>query len=267
MGESSERRSRISKANGIEISVIIPVFGDKHEENLKGVLFCLNRQTFRNFETIIVTDKIRNHYNKVSFCLAVDPNSKLMNKNWMFNVGANKSNGRKLVFLDADMCFHEDYLQKIKESKLKWTIGWNKCVYLNDGSSSRIRNFEMIEFYSDNATGVSSCGACGGSQVFDRRFFFEKFYGHNENYYGWGGEDNDSTLRASTLVGSHNTIEYCIGHLNHERIGYHSKNNSDNWWTTEHNTNEITKRIGINRKKGLVGNTGGPNHIFIGDLH
>lgn len=271
MGESPFWYPGYAETDGIEISVIIPVHGEKHERNLAGCLFCLNHQSFRNFETIVVTDKIRHLHNKTSFYQAIDPQNREMNKNWMFNVGANNSKGKKLIFLDADMVFHEDYLQKIYESNLKWAIGWRSLYYLDETYSECFRQFNMIGFKSDLVSNCGGCdpnicAACGGSQVFDREFFFKEFHGHNENYFGWGGEDNDSTLRASTLIGSFNSIDCSIGHLNHEKIGSHSKNNSDQWWTTEHNTNEITRRIGKNRELGLVGNFDGPHMVKVEDL-
>jgi len=246
--------------------------GEKHDRNLAATLFCLNHQTFRGFETIVVTDKIRHAYNKTRFYQAIDPKNNLMNKNWMFNIGANQSKGKKLVFLDADMVFHEDYLQKIHESNHLWAIGWSKCVYLETEISNQFRNLQIVNFFSETTRcsvfTPTILGACGGSQVFEREFFFKKFYGHNENYSGWGGEDNDSSLRASTLTGKINWIKFEIGHLNHELTGVHTqtRNNQDQWWKTEHNPSEVTRRIGKNRELGLVGCLDKPNHVEVEDL-
>lgn len=87
-----------------EVSVIIPA--EKENENLKCCLKALKKQTFKDFETIVVDKK---YSNKPS-----------LKRNW----GAKKARGAILAFLDDDCIADKDWIKVgIKSLKLFKAVG------------------------------------------------------------------------------------------------------------------------------------------------
>lgn len=94
----------------VETSVIIPAYNE--ERYIGKALESLNKQTYKNFEIIVVddgsTDKTReivNFYPKVRL---IEGEHK--GPGFSRNLGAKRAKGIFLVFVDADMAFHKDYL-------------------------------------------------------------------------------------------------------------------------------------------------------------
>lgn len=187
------------------------------------------------------------------------------------NVGANMAVGNKLLFMDADIFFGCNYLQKIYDYKKPWFVAWSKLIYLDmvntnvlltDKKPSTVENYDKDAMWSDPLC------AAGGSVCVDREWFYNLFGGNNENYFGWGAEDNDSACRAMTIMKEFCRLRYSIYHLHHDddRVDNcgkcSSKNNQHQWWITQHHSSEITKRI-IHTK---IGQTTGPTLVKIRDL-
>lgn len=120
----------------MKISVIIPVFD---EENAIGnCLLSLSKQTLKDFEIIVVddgsSDKTMEVLSNLKFKIE---NLKLLKQRHLGsgaarNLGVKSSKGEILVFVDADMEFDKDFLQKLTEPIQKGkTIGtFSKEEYL-----------------------------------------------------------------------------------------------------------------------------------------
>ncbi|MDP3724272.1 MAG: glycosyltransferase family 2 protein [bacterium] len=142
------------------VSVIIPVYNE--EETIEDALMSLNRQTRKPAEIIVVDDGSED-----SSKLKVQ-SSKLQLKTQNFiileqqhkgpgaarNLGAKHAKGDILVFVDADMTFAPDFLEKlIKPIEAKETIGtftkdervsnwdnvWARCWNWNEGWPPKYR--------------------------------------------------------------------------------------------------------------------------------
>lgn len=135
-----------------KLSVIIAVFNE--EKHLKECLGSLKKQTFKDFEVILVDDGSTDG----SFARAENLKESLNFKNLKLlkkihegpakarNLGASKAKGEVLVFLDADMYFSPDFLanlvkpilnQKAKgtfstqELVANWNNVWARCWNYN----------------------------------------------------------------------------------------------------------------------------------------
>ena len=159
----------------MKISVIIPT---KNSENTLKMLFeSLKKQTFQDFEIIVVdnfsqdkTKEIALTYTPFVFEFGPERSSQR-------NFGAHKARGDFLLFLDSDMFLEKDVLEKCLAVKVivipEKSIGkgfWAKCRILEKECYLNDPHIEAARFFS-------------------KKIFFQ-FQGYNEKIKG-GGEDWD----------------------------------------------------------------------------
>lgn len=260
------------------ISVVIPISGNRHLANLGLVGSVLKQQTLKTHELILVEqrkDKEKNIYENFpadKYVSVVNPYNDLFHRNWLMNVGANMSTMEKILFMDADIFFGCDYLEKVYSYKKPWFVAWSKLYYLTkEITDDRIARGKPVQ-PEDNYTGESMVSeplcAAGGSVCVDREWFYSVFGGLNENYFGWGAEDNDSACRAMNIMKEFGQLKYTIYHLHHgddrlDNIGKcSSAENNYQLRATQQNPSEVTKRI-LNSK---IGQPSGPTVIKVQDL-
>jgi len=216
------------------LSVIIPIFGKDPSRftNLTAVLDCIRKQTFRDFELIIVEQYIDSPLwselsedSQVSqyFSFKGDPFS----NSWCRNIGSNMSSGDVLVHLGADTVFDTDYFDTIYNQfapGLEYSVGYNKLIHLSKlGKDYYLKDKKYTTawkkpFYTVSR-GPGFHRSCGRSQLFDRTFFFDRLGGFNENYHTHGPDDKDTIFRAYSLVGrKFNKTLYTLLHLHHEKF-------------------------------------------------
>lgn len=114
--------------NNPKLSVVIPTYNE--ESDIRDCIDSLLNQSYKNFEVIIVDDGskdgtkkiVRNLMEKSDKIKLIEGEHK--GPGFSRNLGAEKSKGEILVFVDADMVFDKDYLREltrpIREGK---TIG------------------------------------------------------------------------------------------------------------------------------------------------
>lgn len=218
----------------MKLSVIIPItgFDPLRENGLNKLISSLQKQTFRDFEVIIVEqvqqwthltppDKgiANNHhiFKKDLFphfqhiCLPWQ--EKGFNKAWCMNVAVKHSKSELLCFMDADMYFDEFYLEKAYEFKQKekhrFFIGWETLLKEagRDEQNDRTVSSQVIK-------------TAGGIFWIDKYFWWE-CGGMCEEFFGYGGEDNDFWQRANVMLGGDwkhcwvHRFPYTIGHTYH----------------------------------------------------
>lgn len=144
------------------VSVIIPCYNDC--KTLPLVIEQLNRQTYKNFEVIIVDDGSNEDVLavvstvKTNFGVIFIRQSKNHGSAYTRNTGIQKANGQILLFVDADILFDADFIKRFavrcdstdncvlvgfKEQmpneafrngrKAKYTADWRYTVSANDG--------------------------------------------------------------------------------------------------------------------------------------
>ena len=210
------------------LSVIIPMGGEdqkgRRRRNLVETLGCIEEQTYRDFEVILVEEVFNG--NIMFEDLTVDKyikveGLKLANRSWTRNVGANAAEGDRFLQIDGDILFDVDYFQRILGVKCPYFTAWSTCYRLTQmGAEEYALNREYNILYNNRdpfygAIHPSVLGAAGFASSFKRDFYFNKLGGYNENFMGWGGEDNDVALRSVSLSGRLTSLDYTIYHQPH----------------------------------------------------
>lgn len=102
----------MKKGNNIKVSVIIPVFNE--EKDIGDCLSSLSNQTHKPLEVILVddgsTDKTKEIIKKFKVRLLIQSHK---GPGTARNLGASKSSGEILVFVDADMTFDKNFVKDL----------------------------------------------------------------------------------------------------------------------------------------------------------
>jgi glycosyltransferase involved in cell wall biosynthesis len=145
-----------------KLSVIIPTYNE--EDEIIDCLESLGKQTYAPFEIIVVDDGSNDRTVKrvKNLSKIVGSSIKLLKQNHKGpgaarNKGASKAKGEILVFVDADMTFDKDFLDKltrpIRKGDVKGTFSkeeyvenwkniWAKCLNINEGWPDKKRHPE-----------------------------------------------------------------------------------------------------------------------------
>lgn len=142
-----------------KISVIIPAYNE--EDVIVDCLSSLDKQTHPNFEVIIVDDGSKDDTSRlVEGYKSNKYKLRIIRQNHKGpgvgrNLGAKKSTGEILVFVDADMTFDEDFLKKLvkpidlekekgtfskEEYVSNWESVWARCWNINQGWAEKRRH-------------------------------------------------------------------------------------------------------------------------------
>lgn len=212
------------------ISVIIPVMGGNRQKNLADCLYFLRKQTYKDFEVILVEQigcSLGQFYPKKpiykkahvdKYITIEDRQHRRFNQPWMSNVGANLSKGNLLLFYDVDLIIAPTYLATVAAFNKPFFFAWNKIFHLTKEVSEHIHKTKQL--IRDPKATVYTPGRktyAGYSVCIDRDFFFNKLGCYSENYLDWGGNDNDVSARAFYLLGKEYKCQHNIYHLWHPR--------------------------------------------------
>lgn len=129
-------------------------------------------------------------------------------RSWAFNVGALRARGRLLIFHDNDLLipvtFAAEHLDLIDSgydiANLKRFI-----FYMNEQVTRDISAGRVLGDCSGGVESILQNALGGGSLAISRRAFFE-IGGFDEDFIGWGGEDNelwDRVLKRSVFRFGH----------------------------------------------------------------
>lgn len=248
------------------LSVVIPMGGEdakgRRLRNLTETLGCIHRQTFTDYEVIIVEEVFNG--NIIFEDMNVDQyiqveGDKNGNRSWTRNIGANVASGDRLLQMDGDILFETDYFQRIIDDKRPWFVAWDTCFRLTKKGAEEFTLDEDINKlfhnrdYAYGAIHPTDVGCAGFCNYFSRDFYFNKLGGYNENFFGWGGEDNDIALRARKIVGRLQDFSYTIYHQPHEA----REGGNNEFEKTKANPMVVTERL----KKAKLGRLENPTLI------
>lgn len=136
----------------MKVSVIIPIYNE--EDTIGKCLESLSQQTYKDLEVIVVDD------GSTDETLSKVKNVKLLKQEHKGpgaarNLGAKESSGEILVFVDADMTFKPDFVERLVEpiisgktkgtfSKDEYVSNWNdvwaRCWSINEGWEPKRRH-------------------------------------------------------------------------------------------------------------------------------
>ena len=259
----------------MRLSAIIPIFGfDPNRETALKMMIqsCIEQDLFeydansqptgnKNYEVIIVEQNETREPRRRNYLEALPPyikhirldyQEKGFNKAWCMNVGAREAKCNTLVYLDADTLFDKNFFERIakfSESKrLDFFLCWQYIMGMPGKDAPLPRLIETTLL------------TAGGAFCVQKEFFWS-IGGMCENYFGYGGEDNDFWCRANHKLGktSENNIQnmpYALLHWYHDW----AKPSDERYYflnrTVEH-TEEVmsrlrTKKLGNIRQPTLI---------------
>lgn len=153
----------------MKVSIIIPT-RNRAKLLMERSLPSVGRQTFENFEVIIVDDASEEKYpffydgTKVAYYR----NTERMGLAWNKNFGISKAKGEYIVFLDDDNEFHPDFLTRtvawLDEANSADAVGVDKTIVypegkvhhrpkipcsINDGFLMRRKIFDIVQYDGD----------------------------------------------------------------------------------------------------------------------
>ncbi len=140
----------------MKVSVVIPTYNE--EEVISDCLKSLQKQTYKDFEVIVVDDGSTD--DTLSECQMSNVKCQILKQEHKGpgaarNFGAKKARGEILVFVDADMTFDKDFLKKligpIEKGKAKgtfsrqeyvanWENVWARCWNINQNWPDKKRH-------------------------------------------------------------------------------------------------------------------------------
>lgn len=179
-------------------SVIIPTLNE--EKYLPTILASLARQTYRDFELIVVDGKSSDNTNKVfdkykkNIPGSVYVKSDKNNVGYQRNIGGKNAQGDYLVFFDADVDIESTFLEEVHVAAVKknFTLA---TTWISPDSKDSIDVFMMLlaNLGVELAKGVGKPFA-GGYNTIVKKQVFEKLRGFNDKIKI--GEDYDFIIRA-----------------------------------------------------------------------
>ncbi|MGL5983107.1 MAG: glycosyltransferase [Cetobacterium sp.] len=218
----------------IKVSVIVPVYN--RLEHLRALFICLLNQKVQPYELIITDDGssqklidfIGDLLNKAKFKVKhIYQEDKGFRKTRALNNGVRESEGDYLVFCDQDLIFPNDYIEKMIKNARKGEYLMGRAHNTTEDQKRDILNglnvgkkykeiltkipkeyFNHMEesFKNDkkkrilqkfylNKRGIKLAGMSYG--LFKNDYL--KVNGYDENYEGWGYEDDDFGNRLCTV--------------------------------------------------------------------
>ena len=232
------------------ISVIVAYTkGDKtRQESFKIFMDCVNKQTYKDFELIIVEmlfdepseivwEGIKHITLDYKYIPALESIYHLFNKSWCINVGVRNAVSNNLLIIDADLQFEKDYFQRIvdfSKNAPKFFVCYENIIWSKGRDNPNERIVRGLHLHT-----------AGGSWFIDKDFFWE-IGGMDESFFGYGGEDNEFWERARHIL---KTITYMQGKITHTYHHWHNgrfalgshRNRILN--STERNVPEAIKRL------------------------
>ena len=198
------------------------IIGYRHTDdrlpNIKAVLNWL-----KNFdcEVIIVESDIESKKDLLSefeFKHILLKNNLPYNRSWCYNVGYKIASTDYLVFGDADLIMNiqdiNDGIDSLKE--FDCVNPYTEVLDLDSNETLNYLKTENKDFLNTvkkpSRTGINMCGG----MVMFTRSGFERIGGWNEDFWGWGAEDDFMTLKVEHFLKYINLENKCY-HLNHNR--------------------------------------------------
>lgn len=162
------------------------------------------------------------------------------NRGWGFNYGAKQTDKEVLFFSDSDMFMSEANYLKCFEAALIHEAVCPEDVKQKNVKITNTKSFSFIDLEKDRTVYTFS----GGLVLFNRKAF-EKIGGWDENFEGWGAEDNalDHVIKQKL-----NAVQLYLEtyHIDHERALFDGKKHPN------YNKNlELSQQIEALQGKGL----------------
>lgn len=198
------------------------IIGYRHKEdrynNLSKTLDWL--LSIPNLEVLIVEQDTESKFKNIwSINHVFLNNPHPYNRSWAFNVGVKEIDADIYAFGDSDLVMKTDeFLESINELENYDVVSPYKSVLdlTEDETKYNLENWLSIKRPGRGETDNQKINLCGGLVLFTKKSF-EQVGGWNEDFIGWGGEDDFMTLKVNALNLKTKEMPYKIYHLYHTR--------------------------------------------------
>lgn len=201
----------------VNLSVVIPYTysTEQRDKLVEPLIKCINAQTFKDFELIVVEEVSNKLFTHSVFPCRREidkhillKNDRTFNKSWCINVGVKQATADNILIVDADSLFGINYFDKVWEFRKhnpRFFSGYNTLICLHGKHNPVIRVLKHSEIK-----------AAGAAWYTDKKFFFNVLGGMCENYFGYGGEDNDIWNRVNYILKGVPELDYPYIHQYHD---------------------------------------------------
>ena len=205
--------------NGHSFTYII---GYRHKpdrlQNLRRVLDWING--FQGVDVIVVEQDTHSKISHLSLrCRHLFLKSdKPYNKSWSFNYATKMAKSDIIVFADSDLIMHPNQLiDALKQIETHDMVNPYKSVVDLDPNEANLQLEQIIQINRPGRgeTDHQKVPICGGICIF-RRETINKIAGWNENFIGWGAEDDFVSLKVQHFLNWKQMDHKCY-HLFHNR--------------------------------------------------
>jgi hypothetical protein len=186
--------------------------------NLKRILEWISG--FSNVELIIVEQDTHSKIGHLNFpAKHIFTKSKMpFNRSWGFNVGLKHVNSKVTVFTDCDLIMKPDlFINGLKLlEQYEMVSPYNSVVDLNPQESGlQLEEMLKIDRPGRGENDIQKINISGGITMF-RTEAIKKIAGWNEDFIGWGGEDDFQTIKVKNFLTWHEQTGRCY-HLYHDK--------------------------------------------------
>lgn len=186
--------------------------------NLKRTLEWVN--SFTGAEVIVVE---QDNHSKLKYtklpCRHIFLKSTMpFNKSWGFNVGLKYANTNIIVFGDSDLIMDpQEFIKSVQlVDKYEMINPYNSVIDLNaQESGAGLDQILAINRAGRGETDIQKVPLCGGICIF-RREAIHKIGGWDQNFIGWGGEDDFQSVKVKNFLTFYENTAKCY-HLYHDR--------------------------------------------------
>jgi len=140
------------------------------------------------------------------------------NRSWAFNVGTKLSKSNVIVFSDSDLIMEPNqFIEGLKAiEQYDMVSPYNSVLDLNTQESTlQLQEIVKINRPGRGETDNQKINICGGISIF-RKDAIQRIAGWNEDFIGWGGEDDFQAIKVENFL-SNTTLPYKCYHLYHNR--------------------------------------------------
>lgn len=140
------------------------------------------------------------------------------NRSWAFNVALKRSNSDIIVFGDSDLLMeHNQFIAGINAlNDYDMVSPYHKVIDLTrEESSTTLQNILNIDRSGRGETDNQKINISGGIAMFKKQSLL-KIGGWNEDFIGWGAEDDEMTIRVHKYLKWTELKGTCY-HLYHDR--------------------------------------------------
>lgn len=140
------------------------------------------------------------------------------NRSWGFNVGVKHAKADVVVLTDCDLIMDPfNFIEGLRlMSNYECVSPYSSVVDLNVTESlGKLEEIVKIQRPGRGETDNQKINICGGMTIF-RKDAFLRIGGYNEDFVGWGGEDDFMAVKVKNFLSWHEIPGKCY-HLFHER--------------------------------------------------